>query len=317
MRIPSQFTEDSLYRHQNRGQNRRQSQSRGDARRIIHLLIALGLILVMMRQASKPAIYEIFFGATTPQTAVESTWPASDTDSIDPAAQIDVVQIDPDIMASVVDGAVWRSGDFDALYWYLNEARNRSATSGPIVGVVPLLQQPDVFLNRPVRSRGRVVRCERIEAEANDYGITEYWQLWIRPSVGADRPMVVIVEKVPDEVAVVGSDTIDENGPTLLVAGRFLKRLAYRSSVGADLAPVIVGTLITPSTDTNDSRNQSVGGRYDRQLRLWMLIGLSTIIGLLLAALAMWRTSVTANRTRQIRSRARAPEFTHFSNDGD
>jgi len=328
MRIPSQFTEDNLYRRENRGKNSPRSRSQADVRRIFHLLIGLGLILVMMRQASKPEIYETFFGAIGPQANAANKSPSDGpkVSDIGPQAAGET-QIDPKIIASVADGTVWRSGDFEALYWCLNDARTVSVTLGPVVGVVPLLQQPDIYLNRSVRSRGRVVRCERIEAKANDYGITEYWQLWIRPSAGADRPMVVIVEKVPDQVAAIESDGIDENGPTLLVAGRFLKRLAYRSSVGADLAPVIVGKLVTPWADATDSRDQAVGARFvgqrydsqqhDNQPRLWLLIGLSTIIGMSLAALAMWRTSVTANRTRQLRSRAGAPISIDFSYEDD
>ena len=80
-----------------------------------------------------------------------------------------------------------------------------------------------------------------MEASENVYGIESYWQLWLRPSDGADRPMVVIVPDVDDAVAAVGQGDETE-GPPVIVAGRFLKRLAYTSAMGADLGACDCGS---------------------------------------------------------------------------
>ncbi len=267
------------------------------------MLIALGLVLVMMRQASKPEIYEPFFGPLRSGSQIPATSPSGQVDATG--------SIDQSITAQVVDGSVWRSGDLTALYLYLNQAESFSGSDGPLVGALPLLQQPEVFLNKLVRVRGTVVRSELIEAQENQYGITEFWQLWIRPSDGADRPMLLLVNAVPDQVAAVGPDAIDENGPAVFASGWFLKRLAYQSSRGADLAPVIVGKLLSNSTLAE--KDPSTVPLIDRaplsQTRLGVLLALSTLVGLLLAALAIWRTTKLANRTREIRlSRSRNPD---------
>ncbi len=267
------------------------------------MLIALGFVLVMMRQASKPEIYESLIGALTPhdgggtviKTGSNVTSDAADTPLGDTA-------IDDAITAKVVDGTVWRSADFEALYLFLDEANSNLDSAGPMVGVLPLLQQPEVFRNKRVRARGRIARSQRIEAQDNDFGITEYWQLWMRPSSGADRPIVVIVQTVPDDVAAVGADATDSFGPNVTVTGRYLKRLAYRSSSGADSAPVIVGRLVAAPNAINDDRQQVESGLGSNLRTLLMVIGLSSIFGIALASLAMWRTSVAAKRTRQIRS---------------
>jgi hypothetical protein len=300
MRIPSQFTDDSLYRRENR------QRGTGDGRRLTHMVIALALVLVLMQKASQPEIYESFFGALTPvapeaPTQLSATELAADTTSN---------RIDPRVTARVVDGTVWRSADFDALHMFLSDAKDHPTSDGPMVGVLPLLQQPDVFLNKVVRSGGRVARSERIDAQQNELGITEYWQLWIRPAAGVDRPLVAIVPAVPDSVAAVGANATDQNGPDVVVVGRFLKRLAYQSVTGADLAPVVVGRLA--ATDVMNAADAVPIADKAAQSRttLWILLGLSTLCGLSLATLAMWRTSVAANRTRLIRSsRADSPNL--------
>ncbi len=56
MRIPSHFNQDSLYRRDNR-----QRETGDSYRRLIRLVIGLALVIVVMRQASRPAMYQTFF----------------------------------------------------------------------------------------------------------------------------------------------------------------------------------------------------------------------------------------------------------------
>ena len=108
------------------------------------------------------------------------------------------------------------------------------------VGVLPLLQQPEVFLDQLVTVHGTVARAERIDARENPYKIDDYWQLWIKPSEGADRPIVAIVPDAPQIVTEIDSETTTTEGPQITVVGRFLKRLAYKSGAGADLIDTTV-----------------------------------------------------------------------------
>ena len=57
MRIPSQFNEDNLYRR-----SARRGDSAQSYHRLIRLVIGLVLVVVVMRLASRPAIYRTFFG---------------------------------------------------------------------------------------------------------------------------------------------------------------------------------------------------------------------------------------------------------------
>ncbi len=216
--------------------------------------------------------------------------------------------LDETAAGNVVDGAVWRSGDFQTFYRYLDQAARMPSENVATTGALPLLQQPDVYRTRLVRVGGSVARAERIKAQENAFGVTEYWQLWLRPSDGVERPLVAIVPEVPELVAQVGSQAALREGPQITMVGRFLKRLAYRSEVGADLAPVVVGRLLTvPMTEAEMAASVgSAQGQSDSR-RLMATMVVAALLGLSVAALAMWRTAVTAKRSRQLRVSHRQP----------
>ncbi|MGB7323823.1 MAG: hypothetical protein WBD31_03060 [Rubripirellula sp.] len=246
--------------------------------------------------------------------------------SLDPETHAIVVallsSLDDAAIGRVVDGSVWRSGDFDSFYRLLDQAANEprmwaTSRSATRVGVVPLLQQPDVFRGHAVRVSGTVARAQRLDAGDNVFGIKEYWQLWLRPDDGADRPIVAIVPTVPTAIARVDEDASLESGPPAELIGTFLKRLAYQSSAGADLAPVIIGVLDVPSESEADAGMPAgTPGLSDADIR-WRLgwtVALACLIGVAVASLAMWRTTVMTRRSRAIRVSGR-PSQNEFLKD--
>ncbi|GAA5510813.1 hypothetical protein [Novipirellula caenicola] len=458
MKIPSQFNEDSLY-----GRRQRRGATVQDYRRVIRLVLGLALVLVVMRQAAKPRVYEPFFGGASgqPQSVSDATrqiyaanrpskllaggdasaetvldwreldpklvldaraivslvppedqqlwlatllrirrhqeipqftvldtgwtvklsqldWQSDQESAEDPAhlswsELIERVASDPsgfsedrddasgdawrkiqaliralDTAAAsrVAESGVWQSRDRDAMYRYLDEARfgfengrsGMTATEAaaddetpsepqktgqtptatppavPQVGVLPLMQQPDVYLNHVVAFAGRPARVERHAANSNEYGITEYWHLWLRPVDGADRPLLAVVNDVPESIANgmsaangVSEESASEEGPVLWITGRFLKRLAYRSGAGADSAPVIVGRVLTLDPDAQtESLSQSTPLETDddENRSLWTMLVFAVLLGVGLATFAMWRTAVSARQSRQLRRAA-------------
>ncbi|TWU56120.1 hypothetical protein [Rubripirellula reticaptiva] len=233
-----------------------------------------------------------------------------------------LASLDDAALSRVVDGSVWRSGDFDLFYRLLDQAANESKQRGTNrsatrVGVVPLLQQPDVFRGHPVRVSGTVARAQRLDARDNVFGITEYWQLWLRPDDGADRPIVAIVPTVPPSIARVDEDASLESGPPAELMGTFLKRLAYQSSAGADLAPVIIGVLDVPLesiADTSLPVDTSSLSDSDIRWRLGWTVTLACLIGVAATSLAMWRTTVMTRRSRALRVSGR-PSQSEFLKD--
>jgi hypothetical protein len=209
----------------------------------------------------------------------------------------------------VVDGTVWRSSDRDALRLRLLQAGQSEQLHGEapaIVGVLSLLQQPDAFRGQRVRMEGRIARLQRIsEGSDHDDPLPDYWQLWIRPSGGTDRPLIALVTSIPDSLADFTEGEGSKNDPYVMVQGTFFKRLAYRSSLGADLAPVVIGRLWQPQPPAAvaDSEPQDASSN---SIAVLAIVGSSIGLGVLVAALVMWRTATSAKHTRQIRQESEA-----------
>jgi hypothetical protein len=122
--------------------------------------------------------------------------------------------------------------------------------------------------------------------------------------------MVAIVASIPDTVASVGSDSVKMEGPEIEVVGKYLKRLAYQSRLGADLAPVIVGQITSAPISEREHRELTDSNVPDQADAIWLPILLACLLGVALAFLVMWRTSEAAKRARKLRrSHRRDPGF--------
>ncbi len=323
MRIPSEFNDQSLYRRHSR-----RFSSAGSTRRLVRLVLGFALIVVVMNQAAKESFYEPFFGSpkvempldmpsdvsmSVPMGSTIATPGGGHEDSAVSNSEREQIAAELDM---VVDGSVWRGADFAAFYRSLHRSDSFEAARSTRVGVVPLLQQPDVFRGRTVRFEGKVARAESIEAKENDFEIKRYWQLWLRPIGGADRPLVAIVADVPASIAKITPDGALDDGPRVEVVGIFLKRLAYQSSAGADLAPVIVGRIDgrLMSSPLGGKLVESTNDDFPRRLALTALAACT--IGIAIASIAMWRTSVMTRRSRELRSIGR-PNRNDFLNQLD
>ncbi len=256
---------------------------------------------------------ELIAGGEQPRDDAEATKDAE----IDPAqaelSDDDAVRLvawfnalDLAALDRVVDGSVWRSADFDAFYLQLEQADSLSSSGAVTTAVVPLLQQPEIYRGQLVRVSGLIAKADRLDASANPHSIDDYWQLWIKPDTGGDRPMVFIVPGLPSGMA----EAVKQGGkPTGRFVGRFFKRLAYRSRTGAEVAPVMIGRVLRPTPSVSMARaktNQGDGASNKQRFLMTLLI--ASVIGVSLAAIAMWRTSVAARRSRELRARRQRPD---------
>ena len=414
MRIPSQLDRDNLYRTKNRRPRPNESY-----RKIIRLCLGLVLVLLVMKQAARPTVYQTFFdpsqptsqksavstnprkiqnspnfsgessprhymlGATTitpPERSIanrlievlsqtdEQLWlktlldwqsgidslsiPSSieilleELEKIGTSAEQEIEQeeinawiaaldtlsdseitsenessyskilaifetLDSRASSRVIDGSVWRSGDFDGLYSFLLQSSSAPNEAVPVIGVLPLLQQPEIYRNQWVRVAGEVARVEQIQTPDNPYDVDEYWQIWLRPINGVNRPIVVIVPSIPKSVRDFGSSENDPIPPELQISGRFLKRLSYRSGLGADLAPVIVGEIrYAPASPEEITQTPTETSEDDSNL-FWPL-GIALVIGFSLSVIVMWSTGKAAKKSRQLRQSQRDTEIKDF-----
>ncbi|TWU16439.1 hypothetical protein [Allorhodopirellula heiligendammensis] len=288
--------------------------------------------------------------STAELSAVLATWlhadpslPEGNGDPIPPTASDPAhlaLAIQQQLIAEMLDGTVWRAADgpgltatlalharANARFEELNQSRPRAVPTG----VLPLLQQPEVYRGHTMVASGELVQIERVVASANSFGITSYWNLWLLPNDASNRPWLVVVPELPQEIASLTDSQDNEHPlassteegvsakqswsvksprPKLEIDGEFLKRLSYPSEAGVELTPVVAGHIATIRANGNPVVAAAIGesASTDAPLNdatnhdvplLWIAVG-SASVGLLIAMWVMWQT---AAQNRQLRAR--------------
>lgn len=206
-------------------------------------------------------------------------------------------------IARVDPAAVWKGVDSLGFYRLLEDDPERwSEDAASRTSVISLIQQPDVYLRRRVVLLASVARVVRRPAAKNPFGVQQYWEVWLRPRDGSERPFVMFTREVSTAIAAIGADSALSDGPQVWVDGIFLKRIAYQSSLGRELAPAIVGTLHEPavSSDQPDVVTSS-------PTEGWLLVALSAMIGLSAAALIFFQSGKAIARSRALRQKTHPP----------
>jgi hypothetical protein len=273
-----------------------------------------------MRHAGQPKYYAIFFTDPKKPVPTESsfspssgvTFPTSDgTESGGPVESEGLVALRAAIDRAV-DGSVWRNADRDALLELLASPDAAGKLPQVRTGVLPLLQQPDFYRSKQILMSGRIARGERIITSDPIHAIGSYWHLWLRPEDGTEQPVLMIVRELPAGIErlipLVDQEVAERLMPRVDVAGVYLKRLAYRSSQGADLAPVLVGKITAipveavqpPKSDPNSTDTASL------PIPSW-IFAITVLSGVVIAGGLMWRSAENAKRLRALRH-TRQPE---------
>ncbi len=346
MRIPSEFSDDNFYRRR-LGRPPSAGRCASPTRRLVRLIVSLVLIVFLMRHASRPEIYEIFFAA--PLTSVqinsanikkndsrlrdEPTVHAIPEAGLLPPAE-DRVATFRSSMLRVIDGSVWRNADFDAFYAALAWPEVLARLPHSRTGVLPLLQQPDVYRGQRITAAGSIARYERVVASENVHHIDHYWQLWLRPADGSERPVLGVVAELPPEleqtlVSVMTVETIADGevippsrAPRIEIEGVYLKRLTYASAAGPELAPVIVGRVsamaVAAASPTDSTVAQTEDSWLDR--RPGFVFVATALFGIVVAILLMRRSHAASLRLRALRDQQhpkRLPIWKRTENDPD
>lgn len=208
--------------------------------------------------------------------------------------------LDLSFLENVNDGSTWKKADNEAFYRLLesgghigsNPAKPRRA------GVVLMLQQPEVYLHQPIVMTAKVARVAKVNARSNDFGIQQYWELWLHPSDGSERPVAFYSSTVPDEVAKLVEFAYAANGPNIEIEGLYLKRLAFQSQSGSELAPAIVGRIASYEA----SPSLLPAATSSQSSTPWAaLVLLAAIVGIGLAIGIMVASKVSSQRLRNAR----------------
>jgi hypothetical protein len=208
-------------------------------------------------------------------------------------------------IARVDPAAVWKGVDTLGFYRLLeDDPGRRPDDAASRTSITSLVQQPDVYLRRRVVLPASVARAIRRTAAKNPFGVQDYWEVWLRPRDGSERPFVMFTREVSTAIAAIGPDAALTEGPPVWVDGVFLKRIAYQSSLGRELAPAIVGIVHEPSSD---SSNLPAARTSPSSTEGWLLVAFSAVIGFSAAALVFFQSGKAIARSRALRQKTRPP----------
>ncbi len=112
------------------------------------------------------------------------------------------------------------------------------ASLGPVT-YAQLFRQPNQYRGRLVTVSGVVRRANRVELFKNDYGIKEYYQVWLWPSDNPSAPIVVYCLHLP-----AGFPTGMEFAEQAELTGFFFKRWAYQAEDAIRTAPTLLAQTL-------------------------------------------------------------------------
>lgn len=271
-------------------------------------------LLSEIRRALPPASPEERSGTGAESPELDVAWLHSWVADVDNPTVARELQHELDRWAiDRVDAAsVWKGVDSAAFYRFLDPSAIEAWRDQPALqtSITALLQQPDVYLKRRVLLQGSVARAIRRVAKTNPFGIEEYWELWLRPADASERPWVLFTATVPPDVAAIPDDQTVKEGPSVWAEGMYLKRLAYRSAAGKELAPAIVGILHAAEVASPAPAGTPATPIAPRELA-WLAGAI--LIGLSVAALLFIPSYRSAKRSAAAR-RASSPATVPFLN---
>jgi hypothetical protein len=210
--------------------------------------------------------------------------------------------LDQYFLDQVSDGSIWKKADHFAFTRLLEDGIDqtvylgeRQAGAPKRVGVIPLLQQPQLYLRTRVAIGGQLARISLRQANENPFDVKDYYELWLQPDDGSQRPVAFYTAEIPDSLRPYLETPYLSDGPAMVLEGVYLKRLAFRSAEGSELAPVIVGGMYVDETT-----NLPIKAPEPSVSIAWLVIS-SAIIGIGIALAIFLTTRRAALKARSAR----------------
>lgn len=224
--------------------------ARGEQRKLLGLVFAVGLVLFLIEQAANPRRWAWLWQAGRPaaerenaarfakveqppelrrrQAAKDEFFAENEHHEELPEHKQFFPGVRRELLASVRDDTVFRSSEADAFFHLLRvlndtpEATLEKSSIGP-VSFTQLFAQPKEFRGDLVTLEGTVLRALPKTAAKNDYGIRDYYMLVVEPR---DRAYGVIVYalELPE-----GFPTGEKLREGVSLTGFFYKRWAHLS----------------------------------------------------------------------------------------
>ncbi len=267
----------------------KKGQPGGERWRLWVLVIALGLVVIAMRQLGKPQTAENLGRLFLEQppikedVAIVST-PRSVRTSPNLARreQIDSRTAEPRVahaalgnLAQVKDNTFFRPQEREPWFSIFDHLLKTTAeelaedTIGAL-SYAQLLQQPEKYRGRVITLRGIVARCEVQYPEENELGITSYFRLWIRPEGGGQWPFVVYCLELPNDFP-----QGDNLRAEIEATGIFFKNWSYPYDDAMGVAPVVLAKGVQWRQPKTVQRKKTV----TRRGVVWGMVGAAFLAG--------------------------------------
>ncbi len=251
------------------------------------LVLALGVVVVAMRQIRQPATVEKLdrlFQELVP------------TGELLLVARSEAFETHIDVSA-IEDNTYFRPEEQQA--WFEMFARLQKTDAAELAAAsvgeltyAQLLQQPNVYRGQVVTIRGTVLRAEEQQPADDAQGIARYHRLWLRPRGGGQWPFVVYSLTLPEEFP--RGDRLRADAS---VTGLYFKNWSYSYDDGLGLAPIVLAKSIDWRRPAVTAPRQPV----TLQGVVWVATGAA-----LFALVTVW--SAVRKSVRRPRRDARLPE---------
>ena len=252
--------------------------ARREQRRLLTLVMALGLAIFMMNEARKPDNW--LWITSISRADVEPAEPKEN------AIGRYFTGVKPEYLDTVRDDTIFRHDEQDAWFHLLQilEKTDQQTLEKASIGRVSFAQlfsQSNDYRGRLVTLYGNVRRAHRLTAPKNDYGIKRYYQIWFQPEDNPTTPMVVYCLHLPKGFPT-GMDVSAETA----ITGFFFKRWVYKAQDSLQTAPVVLARTV-------DWRKPTSQTKETVQVDTWFLLvvfGTAAAISIVVSAYIYTRT---------------------------
>lgn len=268
--------------------HRRQPSSTGidrhHQRRLLYLLLGLGLVFVLMREARRPERWQWL--ANLDQVEQPAQLPAasdaspagdqvpSDLGERSTAIDGEAASVDEHELSAIRDNTPFQQSERSTWYALFRRLREHDSAwlrqQAQPVTFVQLDRQPAAYRGQVVTLTGTVRLVITRDDPVVSSGIERYYQVWLQPRDQPDSLIVAYALELPTGFPI--GDNLDEPAN---ITGYFFKRWAYSAQDGVRTVPL----LLAQSVDWRPYRTVARGERVNSRT-LAASIGLVIIAAL-------------------------------------
>jgi hypothetical protein len=204
------------------------------------LLLALGVVLIMMREVRKPDRWQWVAQLDRQVARSDKAGEEAGSPIPGPASESD----DRKLLSGIRDDTYFRSEEHPAWFQILGRLKrdSESELARQSLGAVTYRQldrQPEVYRGRLVTLRGIARLVARKEAPKNEQNINDYFQVWVQPNDEPSSLLVIYCLNLPP-----GFPQGPEIDASVEVNGVFFKRWAYRAQDTVRTAPLLLAKTL-------------------------------------------------------------------------